>query len=382
MRGLPFSLEEYRSRLRRVQSRLVERGIDLLLVTTPENNFYLTGFETTGYYMYQATLIPAEGAPVPIVRSLEQTLLATGTWIGDGEVYLDTDDPALFTARVISERFGERLTIGLEEQGFFLPVGFYRRLAEALPNATLGDASGTVEAERKAKSEQEISYIRHAAHAATCGMQAGLEAIEVGVTENDIAANVYGALIVSGSEYPGDHPYVAVGERSGLAHATWSGRPVNAGDIVFLEVGGCVRRYAGAHMRTVSVGEPSVEVRRRSEVVSRALTAAIERIEPGACSGDVDAACRSVIEDAGYGHLFRHRTGYSLGVAFPPGWGEGHIMDLNPGDDRKLQPNTVFHLVPILHDPGQYGIGMSETVLVTDSGCEVLTDSPRELIVV
>jgi Xaa-Pro dipeptidase len=132
-------------------------------------------------------------------------------------------------------------------------------------------------------------------------------------------------------------------------------------------------------MRVVSVGDPDEEVRRRAEVVSEALTAAIEAIKPGARSGDVDAACRGMIEDAGYGHLFRHRTGYMLGVAFPPGWGEGHITDLKPHDDAVLVPNTVFHLVPILHDPGNHGIGMSETILVTDRDRVVAELGPPRL---
>jgi Xaa-Pro dipeptidase len=197
--------------------------------------------------------------------------------------------------------------------------------------------------------------------------------------ENMIAAEVYQGLLAEGSEYPGDQPYVAAGARSGLAHATWSHRGVNEGDVVFLEVGGSIRRYAGAHMRVVACGRADSEIERRAKVVAEALTAAIEAIKPGARSGDVDAACRGVIERAGYGHFFRHRTGYSLGVAFPPGWGEGHIFDLKPEDASELVPDTVFHLVPILHDPDNHGVGMSETVLVTESGCEVLTDYPREL---
>ncbi len=379
--SLPFTVQEYRRRLERIQSTLRQRGIDLFLITVPENNFYLTGYQTTGYYMYQAVLIPASGDPVPIVRSLEQTLLESGTWIGSGEFYLDTDDPAPFTAGVIQERFGERLTLAVEENSFFLPVGAHRRLAESLPNATLVDGSGIVERERLVKSVQEIDYIRQAANAATRGMETGLNAVKPGITENELAALVYRELLPAGSEYPGDQPYVAAGPRSGLAHATWSGRPVEHGDIVFFEVGGCVKRYSAAHMRVVSAGKPDRETNRRADVVSEALSAAIDTIRPGATSGEVDRACRGTIERAGYGHLFRHRTGYSLGIAFPPGWGEGHIMDLKPDDPAILQADTVFHLVPILHEPGVHGIGMSETVLVTDTGCEVLTDYPRELVV-
>ena len=377
--NLPFSTKEYRNRVTKVQTTLRQRGIDVLLVTIPENNYYLSGYNTTGYYMYQGLLVPASGEPVPIVRSLEQTLLETGTWIGSGEVYRDTDDPAEFTARVVQKHFGTGLTVGVEEDGFFLPVQFHRTILAAMPDATLVDASGIVEAQRAIKSPQELEYIRHACRAATDGLIRGIDAVKAGTNENRIAAEVYQGLLEAGSEYPGDQPYVAAGWRSGLAHATWSNRQVDEGDIVFLEIGGSINRYAGAHMRVVACGKPDPEAERRADVVSEALTAAIDEIKPGARSGDVDDACRGVIERAGYGQYFRHRTGYSLGLGFPPGWGEGHIADLKPDGDTELQPNTVYHLVPILHDPSCFGIGMSESVLVTDTGCEVLTAYPREL---
>jgi Xaa-Pro dipeptidase len=232
------------------------------------------------------------------------------------------------------------------------------------------------------KSPQEIEYIRQAARAATAGLAKGIEAIAPGRTENEIAAAVYSGMLLAGSEYPASPPYVASGPRSGLAHATWAGRVIEQGDPIYFEVGGEIRRYGGSHMRMASAGRPDPEVVRRCEVVAEALTNAIAAIKPGATSGEVDAACRSTFERAGYGPLFRHRTGYSIGVGFPPGWGEGHIIDLKPNDPRELQADMTFHLVPLLYEIGSWGVGMSETVRVTQDGCEVLTDYPRELVIV
>jgi IclR family KDG regulon transcriptional repressor len=142
------------------------------------------------------------------------------------------------------------------------------------------------------------------------------------------------------------------------------------------------KRYGGAIMRPVSVGKPADDTKRRAEVMVNALSAIIEAIRPGVASGAVDQAGRRIVEEAGLGKYWLHRTGYSIGVGFPPGWGEGHIFDLKPGDERKLESGMTFHLVPNLLIPGEGAMGFSETVLVTRNGCEVLTKIPRRLLVV
>ncbi|WP_167979028.1 M24 family metallopeptidase [Lentzea indica] len=192
---------------------------------------------------------------------------------------------------------------------------------------------------------------------------------------------MYSATLRHGSEYPGSPPYVISGERSGLPHGTWEGRELRDGDIVFLEFSGCVKRYSAANMRTAFIGTPPRPVTGRADAVIDALETAIATIRPGATSGEVDAAARKAILAHGFGD-HTHETGYSIGVCYPPGWNESHIMNLHPGDETVLRPNMVFHLVPSLIVPELNGhVGFSETVVVTETGCEVLTDKrvPREL---
>ena len=116
-----------------------------------------------------------------------------------------------------------------------------------------------------------------------------------------------------------------------------------------------------------------------ADVIIAALEAAIGAIRPGVTSGSVDAACREPIERAGFEPNFRKRTGYSVGIGYSPSWGEGHIVSLRRDDPTRLEPGMVFHMPPALRVPGQYGLGFSETVLVTPTGCEVLTNHPRRL---
>jgi Xaa-Pro dipeptidase len=132
-------------------------------------------------------------------------------------------------------------------------------------------------------------------------------------------------------------------------------------------------------MRGAVIAPVRDEVRRMADTILEALNAAIAAIRPGATSGEVDAACRAPIERNGFEPNFRKRTGYSVGVGYAPSWGEGHIVSLRRDDPTRLEPGMVFHMPPALRIPREHGLGFSETVLVSETGCDVLTDFPRRL---
>jgi Xaa-Pro dipeptidase len=375
---LPFVLDEYRQRLAQVQGHLGARGIDACLISIPENIYYLTGFTSTGYYMYQTLVLPVEGEPI-FVTYLEETInVVRRSWLDRYMTYSVIEDPVAITARAVGEMGLEDKVLAIEESGFFFPIRTWKRLVELLPRARWTDGSGAVEQARLIKSPAEIDYIRQGARAAMAGMTAALAAVARGRTENDLAAEVYRATLQHGSEYPGSPPYVVSGERSGLPHGTWEGRVLRDGDIVFLEHSGCVKRYSAAMMRTAFLGKPPEVVRRTADVILEGLARAVAAIRPGTTSGEVDAACRDTIRAAGFPD-YTHETGYSIGVCYPPGWNESHIMNLHPGDETVLRPNMVLHLVPSLIVPEMNGhVGFSDTVVVTENGGEVLTNTEVE----
>lgn len=175
-------------------------------------------------------------------------------------------------------------------------------------------------------------------------------------------------------------PIVTSGVRGSIAHTTFGNRTIEDGDAVLIELGACRRRYGGALMRTVGVGGGGARFPELATALDEALDAAIAAIVPGQTCGSVDAACRTHVEEAGLGRWFRKRTGYSMGVAFAPDWGEGQIASLRAGDEMLLEPGMAFHLPPAVRLPGQTVYGVSETVAVTADGCEVLTAFPRRLI--
>jgi Xaa-Pro aminopeptidase len=375
---LPFSLAEYQSRLAKVREGLDRRGIDACLISIPENIYYLTGFTSTGYYMYQTLILPREGEPMFVTYLEEKINVIRRSWMDRYMTYSVIEDPIEVTFRAVREMGLEDKVLAIEESGFFFPIRTYKQLVSRLPRARWVDGSGVVEQARLVKSEAEIGYIRKGAKAAMEGMKAAIAAIARGKTENDLAAEVYGATLRHGSEYPGSPPYVVSGERSGLPHGTWEGRVLRDGDIIFLEHSGCIKRYSAAMMRTCFLGKPPDVVRRTADIILTGIQKAIDTIRPGATSGEVDAACRQTILGAGFND-YTHETGYSIGVAYPPGWNESHIMNLHPGDDTVLVPNMVFHLVPSLIIAEMNGhVGFSDTVVVTETGCEVLTNTEVE----
>lgn len=376
--NLPFTLAEYQSRLAKVREGLVRRGIDACLISIPENIYYLTGFTSTGYYMYQTLILPAEGDPMFVTYLEEKINVIRRSWMERYMTYSVIEDPIEITFRAVREMGLEDKVLAIEESGFFFPIRTYKQLVARLPQARWVDGSGVVEQVRLIKSETEIGYIRQGAKAAMEGMKAAINAIARGKTENDLAAEVYGATLRHGSEYPGSPPYVVSGERSGLPHGTWEGRVLRDGDIIFLEHSGCIKRYSAAMMRTCFLGDPPDVVKRTADIILQGIQKAIDTIRPGVTSGEVDAACRQTILNAGFSD-YTHETGYSIGVAYPPGWNESHIMNLHPGDETVLVPNMVFHLVPSLIIPEMNGhVGFSDTVVVTETGREVLTNTEVE----
>lgn len=378
--GLPFSLDEYASRLAKVRARLAEADLAALLVYWPENIYYLTGFDSLGYFSYYLLVVPLAGEPFLVCRRLERQTVLAATWLEEPELFADCDDPGMATVRALQRRGLAGRRIGVELDAFFLTTRTYLALAQALD---LADGSQIVNRIRLVKSARELSYMRAAAEALEAGARAAVEAMRVDATENDVAAAYLHAAVRAGSEYPGHAPLIAAGPRSALAFATWSGRRIAAGDVLTFEPGACVRRYHALMMRTVSVGEPQDRLLRRlSEASIAGLTECMAFIKPGVTAHEVDAAAKAAPRRLGFGACLVSRAGYGVGIGYPPDWGEGRTVGLREGDETVLEANMTFHCLSNLWYSGAMKASFSDTIRVTDAGCEVLSRFPRELIVV
>jgi len=378
---LVFPIAEYERRLGDLRQRMAAQDLDVVITTTPENICYLTGFESPGHYYFNALIVPLEKEPFMVPRLLEASGVRAYTWVELVRPYEDIQDPIQVLSASLAEFGLGSKRIGFEENCWFFTAVQQKRLFVTCPDAVFSDCSGIVEAGRLVKSLYEIELMQRAARTTEAGMQAGIEAIQAGVTEGDVAAEIHYAMIKAGSEWPSIQPFVASGERGAIGHATWTDRVIQAGEPVFLEVGGCLKRYHAAMMRTVFVGEPDESLREAERLVQEAMEACIKAMKPGVTAASVDAAGRAVIANSSLGAQQSSRTGYSIGIGLPPDWGEGHILSLQQKETGLLQSNMTFHLIPWVQIPGKGGIGFSETVRVTEAGCEFITSLERKLFI-
>ncbi len=375
-----FSKGELDARVSAARAVLVERGIDVLIVTGPENIYYLTGQQTPGYYTFQALLLPVDGEPVFIVRQLELNNLVANSYLREIEVYQDDADPVDVTAGLIAWLGWGEKRIAIDERAWFLPIAVYKALLEKL--GALADGSRIVEALRAVKSPGEIAKIERAAVYTAIGVEAGLAAVCAGASENDIVAAMMGATIAAGSEYVGMEPLMSSGPRSGIPHGTWRRRVIEPGDPVFLELSGCHDRYHATLMRSAWIGTPPDTARAMMDCCLEALEAALAALRPGATCADVHNACQAVVDAHGFTENFKKRAGYCIGTSFAPDWGEGNILSLYTGVDEIIRPGMAFHIPPALRIYGEFTVGVSETAIVTEDGCRTLSTVPRDLHVV
>lgn len=379
---VPFQHEEYNQRLYKVRSIMKKNNIEVLLLRDNINIFYMTGHDTVGIANYTILAIPLEGEISLLVRYLEKTGVLLTSWLNDENVktWEDHENPFLFTKNLLSERGWLDKKVAFEKSCRNFSTRDFENLEHTL-GLKLSDGSGVIEEVRKIKSNAEIEYIRKAARFSEIGMKAGMENLSAGKTENEVMAKVYEAMINAGSEYPSLCPILSGGQKSGVPHSNFRRLVLKEGDAVLFEFGGVYNRYTGALMRSAVIGEANSEIKRMNDVCAEGLQAAIDTIKPGVTSGEVDAACRKVIEEASLLENYKKRTGYSIGSSYPPDWGEGHIIDLKKDDPRVLEPGMVFHIPPALRVLNEYGVGVSETVVVAEHGCEVITNFDRELFV-
>lgn len=380
---LPFEISVYRKRLSKLREEMGRRNIEVLILHSPENLYYLCGYNTPGYYYgYQSLIISIDKDPFMVLRRVEESNVRGRSWLSKWYIYTDTDDPIDSLIDALESEKMDRKRIGINRDTRFLTPKQYEKMISSLPHADVVDGYGLVEDLRRIKSSQEIDYIKQAVRAAEAAMSAGVEASLLGNTEDDVAAAVYNALIESGSEYPGMPPMIAAGYRSGLAHTTWEGhKRIESQDMILLEIAAAVKRYHAVLGRAVIIGKPSDRQSEIEKVVLDAGDAAMEKIRPGITAADADSAQRDVISKAGYADHFLHRTAYGLGIAYPPHWDEGAIMSLKPNNMMVLEPNMVFHLVSALYFYAEFCLPITETVRVTEDGCEKLTNFPRKLFV-
>ena len=375
-----FTAAEFADRLRRTRREMAARGLAALLVVSPENVYYLAGLNHLGYFAFTLLVVPLDGRPRLVTRAMERPTVAAQAPDCVHVTFADDEDPAQAARRAVREvtKPGDR--VGLERTSMFLPVAIWESTRSSFDDLEWADASGLVDGLRAAKSATEIRFVRRAAEISDRAMQAGIAAVRSGVNEREVAAAVYAEMVLAGSEQPGIPPLIRSADLLRQEHVTWRDRVVDPGESLLFELSASVARYHAPLSRMVYLGRPPSGTPAAAEIALAGEHAVLDSLRPGAIAADVYESWQRVI-DAGLGHRAyrRHHCGYLVGIGFPPSWvGGGAVVGLRRGSNLIIREGMVFHVLSWLlgQRPADYVV--SDTVLVTPGGGELLTTTTRD----
>lgn len=374
-----FSKVEYEERLARAQGAMDAQGLDALVVMNPASVFYLSGYQTFAVDGGACLVVPGDGEPALVMDPPEFGGALLGVWFEDLHGYPEDIDRPAYAAQLLGEHGATRGRIGLDGAAWGATTAFSAGLAHALPLAEIVDATDVLIEPKRRKSAAEIEHIRSAALATQAAVEVATAAAAAGVTDGDIAGAAFAAMARAGSEYPCLSPIVTSGRRSGMLHTTHKRHTIQPGDNVLLEIGACVQRYTAPQMRTLTIGPPSAEVRAAADACLAALNAVLEAMGPGVAAREAADAGWRELAAAGDDLVFHGTFGYGIGAGFPPNWADGSGF-IRSDTDAVLEQGTVFHHPVAVRRLGEFGVAFSETSVITEDGCEVLTRGPRELI--
>lgn len=373
MHSNPFSDVEIARRLRRVRAGLELKGLEAAIFASPENVFYLTGLDHWGYFAPHLLIVPLDSEPVLVTRAMERISVEKQVRAARFRGHSDSETAADMAARVLRELKLDGKPIGLE----YWTAGLSHGLALALTaqvDARWSDISGLADTLRLVKSEEEQALMRRAARISDAAGEAAIAAIADGARESEVAAQCMAAMIRAGGHPPGFGPFIRPGSRLGEEHATWGDGHYKRGEPVFLELSGCVSRYHAPLGRLIHIGIIRDEDAKIAAIVRRAFDAIVAAIRPGARARSVYAAWQAVVDDAGLSHYRRHHCGYCVGIGQPPSWTGGNsVTGLRHDSDLEIKSGMSFHILSWLMGSGQGDDFLSNTVLLTENGPEVLT---------
>jgi Xaa-Pro aminopeptidase len=369
----PFATSVYRDRLARAGVEASARGIDALLVTPSPDYAYLLGYSAPALDRLTCLVLPAEGAPTLVLPRLEEPLARheLGDLADTVELrsWGETDDPF----SVVRDRLrGGAMRVGVQDQMW---ARFVLRLRARLDPIELVEAGPTMAALRQRKSPEEIERLRAAATAADAAMSQITGERLSGRTEAQVSRRIHELLLAAGHE-TADFAIVASGPNSASPHHEAGERLIAPGEAIVIDIGGTRGGYCSDTTRTAFVGEPAPDFAALYEVLRQAQAAACEAVRPGIPAEEVDRAAREIIEEAGYGEPFFHRTGHGIGLETHE---EPYIVAGNP---EPLEAGHAFSVEPGIYIEGQWGARIEDIVVCTPDGGERLNQTSRDLFVV
>ena len=379
-----FAPAEFSDRLSRLRGAIAAAGLDWLLVLHPVSIRWLIGQDTKSYTIFQCLPVSATSDRlVMFTRGTERAEFAADTmadvlrcW-GGGE----PEDPMQAFSRFADELGLRHARVGMEVPGGYLTPQHYVQLKTMLGEALVQEPSGLVSALRAVKSPAELAYVRQAADISGLALRALIGAVAEGRSELELAAVAYHALLSNGSGIPASTMNLMTGERSAFALGAPTERTMRRGDTGLVEIGAARRRYTSTLGRQWNLGPASQRLKHLHAVVLEASDACLAEMRAGVPAVRPHDAAKRVIARAGLDHARMHTTGYGMAPGFPPSWGESPSMF--GGSTDVLRAGMVVSIEPNVFLPDEgLGVRLIDNVIITETGTELLSRTPRDLIIV
>ena len=402
-----FEKEEYDVRITKVRQSMAEKNIEVLIVTDPSNMAWLTGYDGWSFYVHQCVVLTLEGEPFWYGRGMDANGAKRTVFMQHENIIGYPDDyvqnPQKHPMDYLSEIFKGKVktsfagasvvtglankTIGVEKDNYYFSASCLESLQKNLPGATLKDATGIVNWQRTVKSTQELVYMRKAARIVEKMHARILEVMEPGMRKNDLVAEIYHYAISGvsatskeqgfGGDYPAIVPMTPTGADASAPHLTWDDQPIANNSGTFFEIAGCYQRYHCPLSRTVYLGKPPQKYLDVEKAVLEGIDCALNVAKSGNLAEDIEAAWSKTINK--YGYEKTSRSGYAIGLSYPPDWGE-RTVSFRKGDKTILEPNMTFHFMPALWFD-DWGLEITESFVINETGAETLANVPRKLFI-
>ncbi len=390
IQNAPFEQAEYDRRIALTRKAMAEAGIEVLFVTNPSNQNWLTGYDGWSFYVHQGVILTHDGPPIWWGRMQDANGAKRTVWMEDEQIIYYADRYIQATDIHPMEDLASHLRImgygdkriGIEMETYFFTAKAFAVLAETLPEATFIDASTLVNWQRLIKSDAEIGFMRRAARISELVIERAIELAEPGMRKHDLVGELFKTSVQgeadSWGDYPAIVPLLPSGADASAPHLTWNGEALKSGEATFIEQSGCYRRYHAPLCRTIFFGTPPDHFRDASEALTEGLNAGIEVARAGNRACDIARALDAELLKVGIERP--NRCGYAVGLSYPPDWGE-HTVSLRASDETVLEPGMTFHFMPGLW-MDDWGLETTETIVIREDGpAEPLCNIPRQLFI-
>ncbi|WP_431854233.1 M24 family metallopeptidase [Azospirillum sp.] len=375
---------EFTRRASRIQQRLKEKGLDALLVTSPTNVWYVSGFWEFIAIRLQSVLVPADGDCCFMVSKNEHEYAEKTSWMDDVRYYTEFPEaghhqnPYDLLKDVIAEKGLSKAVIGIEEGT--LPLKEFRQIQEIAPGARLVDSSHILSDLRMVKSAYEIDLLKKSGKVAVAGWNASLNVAKPGIREYEVAqaarmaatemaASLFGPEDVNHSPLTDGVQLIQSGMRSSISHGRGSPNRLKRGDMVAMCF--CMtnqfKGYRVGFSRNFALGSATDEMHRVYDLLYKAQQTALAEVRPGVPASHLDRIVREMIHEAGYGEHIEHRLGRGVGLDI------AEAPDLKEGDDTPLAAGMTLSVEPAIYITDQWGVQIEDSIVVTEDGFEYLT---------